>query len=250
MYLSTAYSKHSLGGAASMQDSDTPYNAGKLDKATEFKTLYGTVYRGRIHYDKKSVPRTKPGRLDSDDTFCMSCSDKIALWNHVGICGSLMGLLIPPIFLHGIIISQPESELCTNALTRRTLNTCNTFVDFVDNTFRFCKQKDTKSCPVSIVWNSHSSTEVLVNGIKQGAKRQHTIHEKVRSNVCRLKMFTLFKNVIERLPFNMNLSSTLGYEAWKKMNMEYREAKKRVYYDLKGWLIKRNEDYIYISLYE
>ncbi|KAF6767423.1 Adenosine deaminase/editase [Kalmanozyma brasiliensis GHG001] len=50
--------------------------------------------------------RTKPGRPDSPPSICMSCSDKIALWNApgIGMQGSLLSLLLDPIYVSSITI--------------------------------------------------------------------------------------------------------------------------------------------------
>ncbi|KAF9112584.1 tRNA-specific adenosine deaminase 1 [Mortierella sp. AM989] len=59
--------------------------------------------RGRIDYDSVGVLRTKPGRVDSEPTASMSCSDKIARWNVLGLTSALViPFLLKPIYLHSI----------------------------------------------------------------------------------------------------------------------------------------------------
>ena len=52
--------------------------------------------------------RTKPGRPDSPPSICMSCSDKLSLWNApgVGMQGSLLSALLAPVYIDSITISD------------------------------------------------------------------------------------------------------------------------------------------------
>ncbi|CAI2201086.1 15072_t:CDS:2, partial [Funneliformis geosporum] len=60
----------------------------------------------RIDYDSLGVLRTKPGRVDSEPTLSMSCSDKIAQWNVVGLQSALLSELISPIYLSSIVVGD------------------------------------------------------------------------------------------------------------------------------------------------
>lgn len=52
--------------------------------------------------------RTKPGRPDAPPSICMSCSDKLALWNvpGVGIQGALLSALIAPVHISSVTIAD------------------------------------------------------------------------------------------------------------------------------------------------
>lgn len=72
-----------------------------------------SVVRGRASSSHSQVIspssgslRTKPGRPDSPPSICMSCSDKIALWNApgIGMQGSLLSSLLHPIYIDSITI--------------------------------------------------------------------------------------------------------------------------------------------------
>lgn len=82
-----------------------------LKDASVFPTLDPTAAsRGRDDYSRLGALRTKPGRADSPPTECMSCSDKIALWNVLGIQGALGAILLPPLYITSIIIGEvPEA---------------------------------------------------------------------------------------------------------------------------------------------
>jgi tRNA-specific adenosine deaminase 1 len=69
--------------------------------------------RGRDNYARLGALRTKPGRADSPPTLCMSCSDKIARWNVLGIQGALGAEILEPIYLSNIVIGEVNEDLRT-----------------------------------------------------------------------------------------------------------------------------------------
>ena len=77
--------------------------------------------RGRSDYEAVGVLRTKPGRADSEPTLSMSCSDKIALWNVIGLQSALLSELIEPIYLSSIVIGDLFDH---NSLARAFYGRC------------------------------------------------------------------------------------------------------------------------------
>ncbi len=71
----------------------------------------GTASRGRDNYSLYGVMRTKPGRADSPPTLSMSCSDKIAAWNVLGIQGALASRLLQPIYIDRVIVGEVEQPM-------------------------------------------------------------------------------------------------------------------------------------------
>lgn len=80
-----------------------------VDSPTPPVPLKG-VQRGRSDYSSISTLRTKPGRADSIPTTSHSCSDKISLWNVIGLQGALLTSSLERIRLDAIIIGQVSTE--------------------------------------------------------------------------------------------------------------------------------------------
>lgn len=64
------------------------------------------VHRGRTSYNSLSALRTKPGRPDSPPTISHSCSDKMAMWNVLGVQGGLLSLLLERIAIDVLVIGD------------------------------------------------------------------------------------------------------------------------------------------------
>lgn len=99
----------------------------QLKDSTPFEAQRSDVpWRGRNNYHCYGVLRTKPGRADSPTTASMSCSDKIAAWNVLGLHGALGSLLFTPLYVDSIIIGEVPQDIrdvvlddCRRAFWRR-----------------------------------------------------------------------------------------------------------------------------------
>ncbi|KAG0332625.1 hypothetical protein BG004_001165 [Podila humilis] len=205
----------------------------QLDDSTVQEKKAGCAHalgfrRGRIHYDAVGVLRTKPGRVDSEPTLSMSCSDKIARWNILGLTCALVAPFLAPIYLTSVITKELfDKEALERALFKR-METCDCFeknrdasevfklhrvnVHCTDIPFEFSKEQvvvnaqsqadgRVATAPVasacSISWISRptgsgsasiSTPEVLANGCKAGASAKKQIPAKARSRLCKLEM--------------------------------------------------------------
>ncbi|CAO3563216.1 unnamed protein product [Mortierella alpina] len=185
--------------------------------------------RGRIDYDSVGVLRTKPGRVDSEPTMSMSCSDKIARWNVLGLTSALVTPFLPgPLYLTSVIAGDLfDAEALERALFQR-ISGCR-FTDQraiteggqvrdalrqIDHPRRVRVHKSIKTfdhskdavttrsmregitippvaspCSTSWIASEPSVTEVLVNGCKAGASTKKQISAKARSRLCKISMF-------------------------------------------------------------
>ena len=108
---------------ASFQD---PAMAALKDSAGHPALPPDAVNRGRNNYQLYGVLRTKPGRADSPPTLSLSCSDKIASWNLLGVQGALASRFLEPIYISSVTIGEVDinmqqvvSEDCNRALSER-----------------------------------------------------------------------------------------------------------------------------------
>ncbi|KAF5333841.1 hypothetical protein D9758_017431 [Tetrapyrgos nigripes] len=69
-----------------------------------------THSRGRNNYSLYSALRTKPGRADSPPTLCMSCSDKLAMWNVLGIQGALGAEVMKPLYFDEVVVGEVAGD--------------------------------------------------------------------------------------------------------------------------------------------
>ncbi|EGO27228.1 hypothetical protein SERLADRAFT_434997 [Serpula lacrymans var. lacrymans S7.9] len=154
-----------------------------------------TASRGRDNYSLYGVLRTKPGRADSPPTLSMSCSDKIATWNAIGIQGALGSRFFHPIYISKVIIGEVDEGMqelvradCKRAFWER-LESIHDFpadyqlhrpdVQFTTVIFPHSRTSLTppsnSSCNESVCWiaDSAKTPEVLINGGKRGVPPKH-----------------------------------------------------------------------------
>nr|XP_033326541.1 tRNA-specific adenosine deaminase 1 isoform X3 [Megalopta genalis] len=130
-----------------------------------------------IHYHVVGTLRTKPGR--GNPTLSLSCSDKIAKWNILGLQGALLSMIIPLIKMETVIIGGgcPFSLSAMERGVYARFNKNIHKIKIVQSQVSFRQQKDDKRkqpCPSSIIWCAvrHRNTEIAVEGRRQGATKR------------------------------------------------------------------------------
>ncbi|KAF9425216.1 hypothetical protein BGZ94_007740 [Podila epigama] len=235
--------------------------------------------RGRLDYASVGVLRTKPGRVDSEPTLSMSCSDKMARWSILGLTSGLVAPFLAPIYLTSVITMELfDEEALERALSGR-LKTCDcldvtsekqyrphpVIVCSTDIPFEYSKDKVTmvdqnlnkeelSSIPMpvasaaSISWISGSlGSEVLVNGCKAGASAKKQIPPKSRSQICKMGMLqsavALWTTVSETHGVPMPLEpATAPYSAWKGLSEAYVKTREQLHDTvLKNWARSNDE---------
>jgi tRNA-specific adenosine deaminase 1 len=176
----------------------------------------------------------------------MSCSDKLAKWNILGIQGSLlMNFLLKPIYISHVIIGKcPYSQsVMERALITRFEHSANQIGNsmFVQHKpeinqsqleFKFGKiEKDEVSqmqpCPSSIIWCSCplKQLEVAVEGRKQGITKKNQNQPTCRLEICKKNLFQKFFSLINCFPI-ANLPIHLKEQHSNIQSMTYNEAKR------------------------
>ncbi|KAM0787398.1 hypothetical protein ACM66B_003483 [Microbotryomycetes sp. NB124-2] len=222
------------------------------------------VQRGRSDYSSMSNLRTKPGRLDSLPTTSHSCSDKILLWQLVGLQGALLSSLgVEPLFLDCLVIGgvdvddrdKVEGEVRRAVQSRaadawphaaRVLFTNAVFQDSREAVAERCRVtvQDVVSCQESLSFIQGRGSEVIVNGIRQGAsskrKQGEPLSHRSRSRMCKLSLFERHFALTARGLFDGGLNGST-YFAVKQSAREYVERKRRLRSSpggsLAGWLV-------------
>lgn len=198
---------------------------------------------------------TKPGRGEHSRSY--SCSDKICLWNHIGIQGAALSLLLDPVYVSSIIISGDMDE----QVVRKALSTRLVVPDlpspFRKNEIRIIRDsrasplcetevmkkldgKKLAACGSSLIWIAPSVHETLIarSGVRLGTNVKKGISEKNMSVLSPLALFRRFKE----------LHPCEGDYASVKENAEaYRTAKQRLMdasleYSMKEW---KRKDRVY-----
>lgn len=207
--------------------------------------------------------RTKPGRGDS--TLSISCSDKLAKWNVLGMQGALLHqFLAEPIYYDSLTFC--DSNFCNIEATERAL--FKRFINTIDLTkckmkimhpkiqispgakFEFEKNDQLDPSPGSIVWCNvkRCPQQVAVSGKRQGVTKKLATTPKGRLLITKIELFREYLNLLKRINHKMNLFPAdtnfdgLTYSEAKNKAIDYQtmwnELKKSYF---KIWTIKPDE---------
>ena len=148
-----------------------------------------------------NVIQTWDGILQSERLYTMSCSDKLARWNILGIQGSLLSLYIQPVYFSSVIIGSIfNPEHIRRALNQRVSSICPSESPFSPHSPELyglsaeSSRNIQKSPTVSINWITGDDVNGEIVDAVTGKTR-----ERQPSRLCKSSLYERFLNLWDRI---------------------------------------------------
>ncbi|XP_031625540.1 double-stranded RNA-specific editase Adar isoform X2 [Contarinia nasturtii] len=201
---------------------------------------------GTIPVKSSDGIQTWDGVMQGQRLLTMSCSDKIARWNVVGVQGALLSSIVQPIYLYSVVLG---SLLHPDHMYRAVCGRIETSIQGLPPPYFLNKPKfalvtstetrnQIKAPNFGINWTFSQRTVEVVNSLTG-----KTVNNKV-SRLTKQVFFTRFANLIKQLPNLRGPRSIAGdYRETKQTARDYQIAKRELFdafrrEDLGSWLKK------------
>ncbi|KAM7346455.1 adenosine deaminase acting on RNA isoform 3-T7 [Cochliomyia hominivorax] len=203
---------------------------------------------GTIPVKSSDGIQTWDGVLEGHRLLTMSCSDKIARWNIVGIQGSLLSSIIEPIYLHSIVLG---SLLHPEHMYRAVCGRIEKSIQGLPPPYHLNKPRlaqltsseprnQAKAPNFGINWTTGDTEVEVVNSLTG-----KTVNNQI-SRITKQMFFRKYGNLVKNLPGLPEKKIQTDYGQTKAKVKDYQIAKRELFAafrreDLGNWLKKPQE---------
>uniref|UniRef100_T1PIN1 Adenosine-deaminase n=2 Tax=Musca domestica TaxID=7370 RepID=T1PIN1_MUSDO len=203
---------------------------------------------GTIPVKSSDGIQTWDGVLEGHRLLTMSCSDKIARWNIVGIQGSLLSSIIEPIYLHSIVLG---SLLHPEHMYRAVCGRIEKSIQGLPPPYHLNKPRlaqltsseprnQAKAPNFAINWTIGDTEVEVVNSLTG-----KTVNNQI-SRITKQMFFNKYGSLVKNLPGLPERKLTTDYGQTKAKVKDYQIAKRELFAafrreDLGNWLKKPQE---------